>query len=60
MEIIEQNGSPKEIYNHPKTSFVARFIGTYNVFSKNEFEQHFKIGYKYKRSCNKTRSYTNN
>lgn len=42
--IIEQSGTPKEIYNNPKTSFVARFIGTYNVLNKNEFEQYFKIG----------------
>ncbi|HSQ89694.1 ABC transporter ATP-binding protein [Romboutsia sp.] len=39
---IEQKGSPQELYNHPKTSFVAKFIGTYNVFSKEDFEKHFK------------------
>ena len=40
--IIEQSGMPKEIYNNPKTSFVARFIGNYNVLSKDVFQQHFK------------------
>ncbi|CAH2214577.1 ABC transporter ATP-binding protein [Tepidibacter aestuarii] len=39
---IEQKGSPQELYNNPKTSFVAKFIGTYNVFSKDVFEQYFK------------------
>lgn len=39
---IEQYGKPKEIYNSPKTSFVARFIGTYNVLGKDVFEEHFK------------------
>ena len=41
--IIEQSGTPKEIYNNPKTSFVASFIGNYNVLSKDVFEQHFKV-----------------
>ena len=40
--IIEQSGMPKEIYNNPKTSFVAKFIGNYNVLSKEVFQQHFK------------------
>ena len=40
--IIEQSGMPKEIYNNPKTSFVAKFIGNYNVLSKDVFQQHFK------------------
>ncbi|MBZ9685938.1 ABC transporter ATP-binding protein [Clostridium estertheticum] len=40
--IIEQSGMPKEIYNNPKTSFIARFIGNYNVLSKDDFEQYFK------------------
>jgi spermidine/putrescine transport system ATP-binding protein len=29
---IEQIGTPREIYNHPKTRFVADFIGETNVF----------------------------
>jgi putative spermidine/putrescine transport system ATP-binding protein len=30
---IEQQGSPREIFNHPKTEFTARFIGGHNVIS---------------------------
>lgn len=30
--VIEQIGTPKEIYNHPQTAFVAKFIGDINVF----------------------------
>ena len=30
--IIEQDGTPKEIYEEPKNLFVARFIGEINVF----------------------------
>lgn len=30
--IIEQLGSPKEIYDYPKTRFVASFIGESNIF----------------------------
>ncbi len=30
---IEQVGSPREIYDHPATSFVAGFVGTSNVLS---------------------------
>jgi spermidine/putrescine transport system ATP-binding protein len=29
---IEQVGTPEEIYNHPNTPFVARFIGSINEF----------------------------
>ena len=28
---IEQAGSPREVFNEPKTAFVARFIGGHNV-----------------------------
>src|SRR5712672_1808876 len=28
---IEQQGSPREIYNHPRTEFTAKFIGGHNV-----------------------------
>jgi putative spermidine/putrescine transport system ATP-binding protein len=28
---IEQQGSPREIFNHPKTEFTAKFIGGHNV-----------------------------
>ncbi|WP_210442458.1 spermidine/putrescine ABC transporter ATP-binding protein PotA [Vibrio crassostreae] len=30
--VIEQDGSPREIYEEPKNLFVARFIGEINVF----------------------------
>ena len=30
---IEQVGTPREIYDHPETSFVAGFVGTSNVLS---------------------------
>ncbi|MDL2293812.1 ABC transporter ATP-binding protein [Ruminococcaceae bacterium OttesenSCG-928-D13] len=30
--VIDQLGSPKEIYDHPKTRFVASFIGESNIF----------------------------
>ncbi|MGM0877963.1 MAG: ABC transporter ATP-binding protein [Bacillota bacterium] len=33
---IAQEGTAAEIYTHPKTEFVANFIGRYNVFSKNQ------------------------
>jgi putative spermidine/putrescine transport system ATP-binding protein len=28
---IEQQGSPREIFNHPRTEFTAKFIGGHNV-----------------------------
>src|ERR1700737_422658 len=30
---IEQQGSPREIFNHPKTEFAAKFIGGHNVIA---------------------------
>ena len=30
---IEQSGSPREVFNAPRTDFVARFIGGHNVIS---------------------------
>lgn len=33
---IEQIGTPKEIYNKPKTLFVAKFIGENNILKKGE------------------------
>lgn len=29
---FEQVGTPAEVYDHPKTSFVAKFVGTANLF----------------------------
>ena len=30
--VVEQVGTPEEIYNHPRTAFVANFIGTMNLY----------------------------
>src|SRR5262245_24127637 len=32
---IEQEGSPREVFNRPRTEFVARFIGGHNVIALN-------------------------
>ena len=37
--VIEQDGSPREIYEEPKNLFVARFIGEINVFSATMLER---------------------
>jgi len=34
--LIEQVGSPHEVYNHPSSEFVARFMGGHNVFALND------------------------
>src|SRR5205823_2135377 len=33
---IEQQGSPREIFNHPQTEFTARFIGGHNIVVQND------------------------
>ena len=33
---IEQIGTPRELYEHPKTTFVAGFVGTTNIFESDE------------------------
>jgi putative spermidine/putrescine transport system ATP-binding protein len=43
---IEQIGTPRELYEHPTTEFVARFIGTANVFSVAESERLFGLASK--------------
>ena len=35
---IEQQGSPREVFNRPRTAFVARFIGGHNVIPKDNRE----------------------
>lgn len=30
--VFEQQGTPTEIYDHPKTSYVAKFVGSANIF----------------------------
>lgn len=37
--VIEQDGSPREIYEEPKNLFVARFIGEINVFNAEMIER---------------------
>ena len=37
--VIEQDGSPREIYEEPKNLFVARFIGEINVFDAKMIER---------------------
>ena len=39
---IQQLGSPEEIYNEPKNSFVARFIGESNIFDGTMLDD-FKV-----------------
>lgn len=39
--IIEQSGSSGEIYTSPRTEFVARFIGNYNVWSGEDVSDCF-------------------
>ena len=33
---IEQQGSPRDIFNHPRSEFTARFIGGHNVIAVGE------------------------
>ncbi|NLY85627.1 MAG: ABC transporter ATP-binding protein [Tissierellia bacterium] len=35
--VIEQSGTPMEIYKHPKGIFTAEFIGSHNLLDKEEF-----------------------
>lgn len=34
--VVEQVGTPQEIYNHPQTAFVANFIGTMNLYRRKD------------------------
>ena len=34
--VVEQIGKPKEIYDAPKTAFVANFIGTMNLYRRDQ------------------------
>ncbi len=69
---IQQMGTPQDIYNEPKNSFVAKFIGESNIFDGIMIED-YKVNFcnrdfecvdkgfekrKY-RSSNKTRRYKN-
>lgn len=35
---IEQAGTPSEIYRHPKTHYVAQFIGNHNLLTGRQFQ----------------------
>ncbi|OYU49321.1 MAG: ABC transporter ATP-binding protein [Rhizobiales bacterium PAR1] len=35
---IEQQGTPREVFNRPRTAFVARFIGGHNVIARDDHE----------------------
>lgn len=37
--VIEQSGSPSELYLHPKTKYVASFMGNYNVIEAKNFKK---------------------
>jgi putative spermidine/putrescine transport system ATP-binding protein len=41
---IEQVGTPRQIYDHPNTGFVAGFVGTSNVLSAERSRQLFGVG----------------
>ncbi|MGL5933840.1 MAG: ABC transporter ATP-binding protein [Cetobacterium sp.] len=38
-----QVGTPREIYNSPKNTFVANFIGKINIFKLDDFKSIFKL-----------------
>jgi putative spermidine/putrescine transport system ATP-binding protein len=40
---IEQLGTPQEIYEHPKSPFVADFVGTSNLFDEAEAKRMLKL-----------------
>jgi putative spermidine/putrescine transport system ATP-binding protein len=42
--LIEQSGSPHEIYNRPTNEFVARFMGGHNIFELSSDAQLSKVG----------------
>lgn len=39
--VIEQSGRPREVYTHPRTPFVAGFIGSYNQIKGEVFKEIF-------------------
>jgi putative spermidine/putrescine transport system ATP-binding protein len=41
---IEQVGTPREIYDHPATSFVAGFVGTSNLLSAAQSQRLLGVG----------------
>lgn len=37
--ILEQSDTPEQVYAHPKTVYVAAFIGSYNILGSREFSE---------------------
>ena len=37
--IIEQSGTPFEVYSNPKSIFAASFVGNYNILEKDQFSK---------------------
>ena len=37
--VIEQSGTPTDLYTHPVSKFAASFIGNYNILSAADFER---------------------
>lgn len=37
--VLEQSGKPRNVYAHPKTPFVAGFIGSYNQIKSEHFQK---------------------
>ena len=35
---VEQSGKPTDVYTHPKTHFVASFMGNYNILAPEQFQ----------------------
>jgi len=42
--VIEQEGKPEEIYNHPLTEFVANFVGSMNILHSKVQEERVEMG----------------
>lgn len=40
---IEQIGSPRDLYDNPASEFVAKFVGTSNIFDSNESHELFAL-----------------
>lgn len=43
--VIEQHGTPENIYTRPKNRFVASFIGAYNIFDSEEIKDNIDGAY---------------
>ena len=43
--VIEQQGTPEEVYDHPANAFVHNFLGNVNVFHKRDHEGAAGVGF---------------